>query len=234
MKPNLKQIAKKIKDKNLREKVLNLIEDPTICIGDNTYHGLPLGASPASKRQHHSYRAGLAQHTASSSRIALTLCDVAENIYNAEVDRDVALAAVIAHDMMKPLTYKLIDEGYYDSSPLGEKMDHLTLIVSKLIEKGFPLEVVHAVAAHHGDNGPMSPRTVEALICFLSDYADAALNGEVLKAAKSLVEQCAGERVEHLNAEEAFTIVNAKQRDGCDGVKRVFEKMKHRENIETS
>lgn len=233
MKADFKQIANKIKDRTLREKVLSLIEDPTIRIGDNTYHGLPLEVSPASKRQHHSYKEGLAQHTISSSRIALTLCDVAEQIYSAEVDRDVVLAAVIVHDLMKPLTYDLSEEGDYDSSPLGEKMDHLTLIVSKLIERGFPLEVVHSVAAHHGDNGPTSPRTVEALICFLSDYADAALNGEVLKAAKSLLERCAGERVEHLNAEEAFAIVNAKQRGGCDGVRCVFEKLKHRENIET-
>ncbi len=230
MKLDLKQVAGAIKDKTLREKVLDLIDDPTIRIGDETYRGLPLEASPASRRRHHSYAAGLTQHTVSASRIALTLCSVVEQIYSAEVNRDIVLAAIVVHDLMKPLTYKPGEEGHqYDSSPLGEKMDHLTLIVSKLVEKGFPLEVVHAAAAHHGENGPMSPRTVEALICYLSDYADAALNGEVLKAAKSLIEQCVGERVEHLDAREAFAIVNAKQNEGCNGVKHIFEELKLKE-----
>lgn len=233
MKAELKQVVNKIKDKALREKVFDLVEDPTIRIGDQTYHGLPLEVSPASKRQHHSYKEGLMQHIVSSSSIALALCDVVERTYHAKVDRDVVLAAVIVHDLMKPVTYSLSEKEDYDMSQLGEQMDHLTLIVSKLVERGFPLEVVHAVAAHHGNNSPINPRTVEALICFLSDFADAALNGEVLKAARSLVERCVGEHVEQLNAEEAFAIVNAKQSRGCEGVKNIFKEIKFKRRTET-
>ena len=222
----IRQLIDKIEDNTLRTRILNLIEDPNIRIGENTYRGLPLDTSPASRRLHHSYEGGLKEHTVSSSRIALTLCDIVEQTYHANVNRDVVLASIIVHDIMKPLTYSTNEEELYHSSQLGEKMDHLTLIVSKLIEKGFPLEVVHAVAAHHGDHGPISPRTVEALICNLSDYADAALNGEVLKAAKLHIERCTGDHVEHLDAEQAFAVVNAKQYGGCDGVKRIFEKIK--------
>ncbi len=222
----LRELVDKIQDQVLKQKVLDLVADPTIRIGENTYSGLPLESSPASRHLHHSYPGGLAQHTTSTCLVALTLCDIAEQTYHAKVNRDIVLAATIAHDLMKPLTYTSEEEESYGSSPLGDKMDHLTLIVAKLIEKGFPLEVVHAVAAHHGEHGPISPRTVEALICNLSDSTDAALNGEVLKAAKFHVERCTGERIEHLDAEQAFAIVNAAQSEGCEAVKRTLEKIR--------
>jgi len=228
VKSELKRVVNKIKDKALRDKIVDLIQNPTMRIGDKTYEGLPLEVSPASKRLHHSYREGLMQHIISSSGIALTLCDIAERIYHAKVDRDIVLTAVVVHDLMKPLTYSLKGKENYEMSQLGEQMDHLTLVVSELIGRGFPLEVIHAVAAHHGENGPVGPRTVEALICFLSDSTDAALNGEVLKAAKSLVEMCAGEQAGQLDAEEAFAIVHAKQSQGCEGVREVFEEIRRR------
>lgn len=228
MKAELKRVVNKIKDKSLRDKVVDLIQNPTIRIGEKTYEGLPLVISPASKRRHHSYKEGLIQHIISSSTIALTLCNIVEQTYRAKVERDVVLAAVIVHDLMKPLTYSLREGGGYDASQLGEQMDHLTLIVSELIRRGFPLEVVHAVAAHHGRSGPTDPRTIEALICFLSDFTDAALNGEVLNAAKYLVEKYVGEQAGQLSAEEAFAIVYAKQSKGCEGVKSAFEEIKLR------
>ena len=112
-------------------------------------------------------------------------------------------------------------------------MDHLTLIVSELIERGFPMEIVHAVAAHHGRNGPSSPRTIEALICYLADSTDAALNGEVLDAARFLIGKYTGEQVGQLSAEEAFAIVQTKQTSDGAEVKDLFEKMKLRRKGET-
>lgn len=221
----LRREVNKIKDKNLKGKVIDLINNPTIQIGDKIYHGLPLSVSPASKRLHHSYREGLMQHIFSTTTIARTLCDITEHIYGAEVNRDIVLVSVIVHDLMKPLTYSQ-NENNYEESLLGEYMDHLTLVVSELIKRGFPLEVVHAVTAHHGEHGPINPRTIEALICSLSDSTDATLNGEVLKAAKYLVERCVGEQVGNIGAEEAFAIVNSKQSQGCEGVRRVFEGIK--------
>ncbi|MFH0897878.1 MAG: HD domain-containing protein [Candidatus Bathyarchaeota archaeon] len=222
----LRRTANKIKDKSLRDKVINLIQNPEMHIGGKIYEGSSLEISPASRNRHHSYEGGLIQHIISSSTIAITLCDIVERIYRGRVDRDIVLASVIIHDLMKPLTYKLREDGGYDTSLLGEQMDHLTLIVSKLIERGFPLEIVHAVTAHHGRNGPSSPRTVEALICFLADSTDATLNGEVLNAAKYLIDRYVGEQVRQLSAEESFSIVYAKQRRDDAGVKDAFKEMK--------
>jgi 7,8-dihydroneopterin 2',3'-cyclic phosphate phosphodiesterase len=213
-----------IQDKSLRDKVTTLIRDSTMNVGDNTYAGIPLNLSPASLRRHHSYEGGLLQHLISSTSIALTLCEVVERIYRVKVDKDVVLAAIIVHDVMKPLTYCMADETYV-TSELGERIDHLCLIVAELIRRGFPVDVVHAVTAHHGRNSPTNPRTIEALICFLADYTDAALNGETLKAAKFLIERCVGEKVSHLRGEHAFAIVQAKSSQGCDGVKNVWKQM---------
>lgn len=234
MKAEFKRVVNEIKDRRLREKVFDLIQNPKIQIGDKIYEGLPLDTSPASKARHHSYEGGLIQHTVSSSTIALTLCDIAERIYHAKVERDVVLAAIIIHDIMKPLTYSLKEEGGYDSSQLGEQIDHLTLIVTELIGRGFPLKVVHAVAAHHGKNGPSDPKTIEALICFLADSTDATLNGKALKAARYLVEKCTGERVGQLCAEEVFAIIHAKQNQGLDGVEKAFNDIKRKRKTRNS
>jgi 7,8-dihydroneopterin 2',3'-cyclic phosphate phosphodiesterase len=223
----LLRFVNKIQDEELRKKVMGLIEDSTIKIGGTTFQGLPLETSPASKRNHHSYPRGLIQHMETVATISLTLSNIVENTYHTPVNRDVVLAAALIHDIMKPQTYT--EEGEtYGTSSLGDRLDHLSLAVAELINRGFPLDVVHAVAAHHGKGGPVSPRTIEALVCSLADVADASLNGEVLNAAKYLILDCVGEESGRLSAEEAFAIVRAKQEKGCIGVAEEFEKISSR------
>jgi len=221
----LLRFVNKIRDEELRKKVVDLLEDPTIRIGSTTFQGLPLETSPASKRRHHSYPSGLIQHMETVTTISLALGDIVEKTYHTPVNRDVVLATALVHDIMKPQTY--VEEGEtYGVSPLGERLDHLSLAVAELIRRGFPLDVVHAVAAHHGRGGPIGPRTIEALICSLADGTDASLNGEVLSASKYLVFDCVGEESGSLSAEEAFAIVRAKQEKGCAGVAEEFERIK--------
>jgi len=129
---------------------------------------------------------------------------------------------------MKPLTYTKQENGTYGISPLGEKLDHLSLIVAEGYRRKLPIELLHIICAHHGRAGPISPHTIEALICHVADVADATLNGEVFNAARWLVKDCVGEEVVTLTAEEAYMIVQAKQTRGCEGVKEMFEKIKKR------
>jgi len=226
MKRELRGLVNRISDKGLKKKVIALIEGSAVEIGDAKYEGLPIEASPAAVRGHHSYPEGLLQHMIASATIALTLCQIIQKTYHGKVNRDVVLAAIIAHDLMKPLVYLQKEDGTYRMSPLGERIDHLTLIVSELIRRGFPLDVIHAVTAHHGQSSPISPRTVEALVCFVSDYADATLNGETLNAARFLVRDCVSEEAGPLTAEQAFAIVYAKQTKGCEGVVEELEKIR--------
>jgi putative nucleotidyltransferase with HDIG domain len=218
----LQGLVNRIADPELRGRVFELLDDPTIDIDDRTYRGVSFDASPAAKRAHHAHLRGLLQHTVAASKIALTLCDVVEEVYHSKVERDVVIASIVLHDCMKPLTYTMRGERSYDSSPLGEMIDHLTLVATELIRRGFPLEVVHAVTAHHGRDGPIGPHTIEGLICFLADDTDANLAGQVTRAAEYLIRDCLDERPGQLTTDEALAIVHAKQVDGCVGVRKAF------------
>ena len=107
-------------------------------------------------------------------------------------------------------------------------MDHLSLVISELVRRGFPLELVHVVAAHHGDYGPIRPHTIEALICHLADLTDSRLNGEVLSAASYLTRKATGEELSGLTSKEAFEIVHSKAVEGWEGVAKTVEKIKRK------
>jgi len=222
------QIIDQIKDRALRNVVRELVLKPTLSLKMRGRRGagLRLLTSPAAKTWHHSYPMGLLEHMISTSRVALALCDSAEKIYRGKVDRDLVLAGVLLHDIFKPMTYVENEDGTYGVSPLGERLDHLTLVLCELYKKKVPIELLHVLASHHGRAGPMSPRTIEALIVHVADVADATLNGEVLSAAKFLAKECTGKEMTFTSSKEAFEIVHAKQSEGCEGVIKVIEKMR--------
>jgi len=102
----VKKIVDKIRDESLREKVVQLVENPTIKIEGKVYVGLPLETSPAGMFRHHSYPRGLIDHIVGTSEVALTLCDVIRRVSHGKVDKDLVLSGVILHDILKPLTYE--------------------------------------------------------------------------------------------------------------------------------
>lgn len=223
----LKRIVRKIKDKSLRERVAELVENPTVEIGRKVYTGMPLEVTPAGLSRHHSYPGGLVEHIIGTTEVALSLCDVVEKVYHGRVDRDLVLAGVILHDIFKPLTYEMAEDGNYMMTPLAERIDHLTLIVSELVRRGFSLDVAHIVCAHHGGQaGPIWPRTVEALVCHLADLTDSRLNGEVLRAARFLAREATGEELEGIKSKEAFEIVGSKVVEGWEGVRKTVDRIR--------
>jgi 7,8-dihydroneopterin 2',3'-cyclic phosphate phosphodiesterase len=225
----LKKVVDKIDDKSLRDKVAAFVENPTIEIEGEVYSGLPLDVSPAGLSHHHGYPGGFVEHVYSSTEIALALCNVVKKVYHGKIDRDTVVAGVVLHDIFKPLTYVARENGTYGITPLGERLDHLTLIVSELVRRGFPLNLVHIVASHMGWQGsPIGPRTVEALVVHLADLADSRLNGDVLRAAQFLSRESAGIELERLTAQEAFEIVNAKTTHGWEGVVKTIEQIRRR------
>ena len=126
---------------------------------------------------------------------------------------------------MKPLTYSETEDKYGVLS-LGERVDYLTLAVAELMHRGFPLNVAHAIATHHGKGSPISPRMVEVLICNLADTADASLKCEILNAAKWAMRDCLWEEASRLTVVEAFAIVRVRQERGCVGVAEVVKKIR--------
>lgn len=225
----LKKLVNKIGNESLRKKTLELLENPVVKIEGETYSGLSLDVSPAGLSRHHSYPGGFVEHVVATAKIALNMCDVTESVYGGKVNKDFVLSGIILHDVLKPLTYVEREHGSYAMTPLGDYLDHLSLIVAEMIKRGFPLEVVHIVAAHHGgEAGPVWPRTVEALICHLADLTDSRLNGEVLRAGRYLSRQATGAELSSMTSKEAFEIVHAKTSKGWDGVKKATEKIKRK------
>jgi len=223
----LERVVNKIGEKSLRDKVAAFVENPTIEIESKVYSGLQLDVSPAGLSHHHGYAGGFIEHVSATAEIALTLCNVVKKVYHGKIDRDIVVAGVILHDLFKPLTYVERENGKYETTPLGERLDHLTLIVSELVRRGFPLNLVHIVASHMGWQGsPIGPRTIEALVVHLADLADSKLNGEVIRAAQFLSRYSAGIELERLTAQEAFEIVHAKTTQGWEGVGKSIERIR--------
>ncbi len=220
----LMNVINKIKDEKLREKVMQLVKNPTFEIDGKVYAGLQLDRSPASMSRHHNYPGGFIEHVVAMAEISLTLCKIVGEVYRGMVNTDLVLCGVILHDIFKPLTYKESENGSYQTTLLAERLDHLTMITSELIRKGFPLHLIHIVCAHHEKFGPMSPKTLEALIVQIADVADSRLNGEVLRAARFLIKQITGEEIRTIPPRDAFEIVRIKAEEGLKGVKKYIAK----------
>jgi len=229
--PKLKALADRIRDEKLRKKVIELLGDPTFEINGKKFSGLPLDVSPAGLSRHHCYPGGYIEHVVSTANLAIAMCKSVEKVYHGKVNRDLVVAGVLLHDVFKPTTYVAKENRSYSSSRLADYLDHLSLVTSELVRRGFPLELIHVVAAHHGDYGPIKPRTVEALICHLADLMDSRLNGKVLSAAAYLTRRAVGEELRGLTSKEAFEIVRSKAVEGWEGVARTVEKIKRRRKM---
>jgi len=226
--PKLKALAEKIQDKKLRGMVIELLENPTFEIDGKSYSGLPLEVSPAGLSNHHCYPGGYIEHIASTANIALAMCNSIEKVYHGKVNRDLVIAGVLLHDIFKPITYEANEGGGYSSTRLADYMDHLSLAISELVRRGFPLDVVHIVSAHHGNYGPIRPHTVEALVCHLADFTDSRFNGEILNAARYLARKAGGGELFGLTSKEAFEIIHSKSVENWNGVARKAEEIRRR------
>ncbi len=219
----LLRFAEEIKDPPLREKVTSMLREPRLTLIEGDSKSVTFTTSPASKRRHHSYENGLIVHTVSTTRLALALAQVMEEVYNVRVDRDVVLAASLLHDLYKYATYSSIFPGKYSRSKLGERLDHLSLIIGELYVRKFPIDVIHAVASHHGEGSPIEPRTIEALLVHMADRTDAEINDKALFAAKDIIRECLLREVATLPREVSpFDVILAKKEGGCNEVRRRF------------
>jgi putative nucleotidyltransferase with HDIG domain len=183
--------------------------------------------APGSIRHHHSYRGGLLDHIKSTTKIALVLCDTLESVYHGKIDRDHVIAGVLLHDFLKHVTYQKNEDDTYSLTTLGQKLDHLSLILAEAYRKSLPIEVLHILAAHHGETSPIRPHSIEALVVNIADSADAKLIGDVVNATRWAMRDCIGKETRRLSAEEAFHHVYARQNEGYEGIKRIYKGRDH-------
>jgi 7,8-dihydroneopterin 2',3'-cyclic phosphate phosphodiesterase len=230
--PKLQQLTDQIQDKQLRQKVTEFLENPTFALNGTVYKGPSFEVSPGGLTHHHNYVGGYLEHVLATTKIALALCDVAEELYGGKVNRDQVIAGALLHDIFKPITYVQNEQGDYVSAGLADYLDHISLATAELVRRDFPVAVIHIVTAHYGGYGPISPRTLEALIVHLADDTDSRLNGQVMDAAWHLTRKATGEGIAKLNAKEAFEIVQTKAAEGWAGVKKTAQKITQQRNAQ--
>jgi len=224
----LLKLANRIEDRALRAKVCQVLQNPSIRIGGRSYSGLPIETSPASVWRHHNYPGGFVEHTLALYELSMSLARLVKKIYRCQVDTDLLICGVLLHDIFKPATYRRAEGGRYHRSNLAERLDHLSLATAELIRRGFPLDVVHVVAASHGRQyGPIGPMTIEALICHLADRTEAELNGEMLSAARFMIREVTGEEPQVLTGKEAFAVVRTKTDRGWNGLRDSLSRRGH-------
>lgn len=165
-------IIRGMKNKYLRQLVLDTLEDPEI---QPKYL-----RCPAARTIHHNWVGGLLEHTLSICKIMLFLASHYEGL-----DLDLLLVGAIFHDIGK--IWELSYESNVTYTDVGKLVGHLVL-GSELIErkaqniKGFPQELKnickHLVLSHHGKyeyGSPKRPKVLEALIVSYIDELDSKI-----------------------------------------------------------
>lgn len=218
----LDELINDIENVSLRKKVRSILNQKGTSI-EIEHKALDLEDAPASIRHHHSYSGGLLDHIKSTMKFALVLCDTIESVYHGKINRDYVIASVLLHDFFKTVTYQKNEDNSYSLTTLGQKLDHLSLILAEAYRMNFPVEVLHILAAHHGEASPIRPHSIEALVVTIADSADAKLINDVFNAARWAKRDCIGKETTQLSAEEAFQLVYVRQNEGCEGVKKIHE-----------
>ena len=165
---DLRALMKTMQDEHLRALLERLL-------GDDSEVGKRWLEAPAAKYYHQAYRHGLLEHCLSVaqgvSAMAATFPDI---------DRDVAVAGALLHDIGKIEAYGDRD-GAIEMTDAGKLQGEIPLgyfLVRREIESvpGFPPEtaqaLLHIILAHHGqlDHGsPVVPCTREATLVHMID-----------------------------------------------------------------
>ncbi len=161
---DLIELAKKIKNKELREKVIDTLKNPKLSSKDfKKYPSVKMvdARTPFTVGGGISVERDVLNHTIAVVDACERVADVFEKRYGMTLNRDYLLAGSILHDIMKVFEWKVGAQGAEHS---GILLDHSMLAVAELYHRNFPEQVIHIIASHFGESGPTPPRSFEALI----------------------------------------------------------------------
>jgi 7,8-dihydroneopterin 2',3'-cyclic phosphate phosphodiesterase len=158
------ELAQKIKDEELKKKVVEFLKDPKLSNKDfKKYPRMKLeeartlfSAGPSGPVER-----DILNHTIALADLCLKTAETVESIYGIPVNKDNLVAAAILHDLMHLYEYKKGSSGIEHT---GMMIDHTMLAVAELYHRGFPEGVIHIIAAHAGEQGTTTPRNFEALL----------------------------------------------------------------------
>jgi 7,8-dihydroneopterin 2',3'-cyclic phosphate phosphodiesterase len=163
------KLAKKIKDKELEKKVIDVLKNPNLSSKDfKKYPSMKMEdvRTPFSVGGGVSVERDVLNHTLAVVDACERVADVFEKRYGLSLNRDHLIAGAILHDIMKIFEWRLGAQGVEHS---GILLDHTMLATAELYHRNFPEQVIHMVASHFGETGPTPPRSFEALILHYVD-----------------------------------------------------------------
>ena len=103
---------------------------------------------------HHAYPGGLVTHTATNAMITDSIVKTYKDVYGYNVNRDIALAAQLLHDLHKPWVFQwLADGSSRTEQPLAGAGQHHVLTGAELIVRKAPAELVIATLCAHTHPG---------------------------------------------------------------------------------
>jgi len=152
-----------------------------VLLGEGTETWERFRSAPAAKHYHQAYRGGLLEHSLGVAQAVSAISATFPGI-----DRDVAVAAAIVHDIgkldayeMRGETIEMTDDGrLYGEIPLG--YFRVRIAIESL--EGFPADVaqalLHIILSHHGTlehGSPVVPATREAALVHGIDNLGARL-----------------------------------------------------------
>ena len=167
---------KKIKDKNLKEKVILAWEQG---IKEGGWKIEDLERIPFTLLIK-DLRINLIQHTRAVTHTAYEVGKVLVKLYDdmIGIDLDVLMAGAILHDVGKLIEYKEI-KGRFVKSERGKLLRHPFSGANLASRCGLPEEVVHVIAVHSKE-GDLAERTVEGTIVYHADYINfESLGGKI-------------------------------------------------------
>jgi len=166
------ELAQKIKDEELRKKVVEFLKDMRLSNKDfKKYPRMPIEQaktlfSVGSLQGAATVERDVLNHTLTLADLCLKVAETIEKNYGILINKDNLLAAAILHDLPHLFEYKKSKEGIEHT---GIMLDHTMLGVAEFYHRGFPEAVIHIIAAHAGEQGTTSPRNFEALIFHYCD-----------------------------------------------------------------
>lgn len=184
---NLIKLAERIKNKELRSKVIEYLKDKKLVNKEfSKYKREELDKSGSYFSVGHSnigpVERDVTHHTVVLTHLVIQTAQIFEAGYGIKLDTDVLIAASLCHDVMKSVEYNRDKEG--DLEPTGIGLDHTILGVAELYARGFPEDVIHVVASHPGDAGTTPPRSFEALIFHHLDSLASVVEYYIIGSAK--------------------------------------------------
>ena len=103
---------------------------------------------------HHAYPGGLITHVATNVNITSAIVDTYTEVYGYDVDRDIAMASQLLHDLHKPYVFQWqADASSRTEQPLAGTGEHHALSLAELLVRKAPADLVVAQACAHTHPG---------------------------------------------------------------------------------